>query len=146
MAYNSLAEHFDSSAHTFKCMAALRILQRKHKKIKYAALLGRVWHLAPRGAVGVVVHFGGHGSRDSSGQHELVVMTASLKGDDVLCACSLEESCLETQSCSWGTPVGSALEQVRSVMETSMADLFTDLRAAVRTRHLRAGKGVIYRD
>lgn len=146
MAYNSLAEHFDSSAHTFKCMAALRELRRKHKKITYAALRGRVWDLAPSGAVGVVVRFGGHGSRDSSGQHELVVMTASLKGDEVQCACSLEESCLDIQGCSWRAPVGSALEQVRSVMETSIVDLFTVLRAAVKTRSLRAGKGVLYAD
>lgn len=76
MAYRSLTERFDSSEQTFDSLASLRKLRRRHEKVTYAAMRNRVWDLAPSGAVGVVVIFGGHGARDSSGRHELFVFCA----------------------------------------------------------------------
>lgn len=144
MAYRSLTERFESSERTFEALTALRRLRRQHEKITYAAMHNRVWDLAPSGAIGVVVRFGGYGARDSSGRHELVVLTASLKEDEVLYSCSLEERCLSDKGCSWRPSMEAALEKVRQVMGVNVQDLFTVLGAAVKTSRLIAGHGVLY--
>lgn len=92
----------------------------------------------------MVLRFGTKGARNESGQHELLVITAKLDGDSVVCSCSLEERCLSSKGCSSGSSIQAALEQVRSAMDVSLSNLFVVLGAAVKTRNLRDGQGVLY--
>jgi len=146
MAYQSLTKRFDSSDDTMKALSGLRALRRRYKRITYAALRNRVWDLAPSGAIGVVVKFGGTGSRDNKGKHQVLVATASLAGEDVVCSCSEEERCLGPSGCSLRIPMVAALEKVRVAMEVNMADFFMVLRASVKVGRLRAGRAVLYGD
>eukprot|EP00170_Pyropia_yezoensis_P004061 contig_16701_g4072 len=145
-AYRSLREHYDSSELTFHALAQLKVLRRKYERITYAGMRNRVYDLAPSGAIGVVVRFGGQGSRDGDGNHQVVVITVSLVEDRLVCACSAEERCLAATGCSFRSTMVAALEKVRSTMGVSMSDLFMVLGAALKTRHLRAGQGVLYGD
>ena len=146
MAYASLKQRFDSSDDTLRAMAALRNMRRMRSKITYKALRGRAWDLAPSGAIGVVLIFGGHGSRSDAGQHQVVVATAWLDGKDVRCACSEEEQCLGADGCSLRHLMVGALEKVGLTMGVDMVTLFDVLNAAVKVQRLHAGKGVLYGD
>jgi len=143
-ARHSLKELFDSSAQTFQSLAGLRQLRRELQGITYKALRGRAWDLAPSGAIGVVLRFGGLGARDGKGQHELLVVTASLVGHNVVTACSAEERCLGEGGCSMRASMVDALEKVRRAMGVSMNDLFLVLKAPLKTGRLEAGRGVLY--
>lgn len=59
-------------------------------------------------------------------------------------ACSLEERCLDHKGCSWRSSMNTALDQVRTATGVTMCDLFMVLGAAVKTRRLFAGHGVLY--
>jgi len=146
MAYASLKQRFDSSDDTLRAMAAIRDMRRNHSRITYRALKSRAWDLAPSGAVGVVLRFGGIGSRNDEGQHQGVVATAWLDGEDVRCACSEEEQCLGADGCSLRIPMVGALEVVRQRMGVDMATLFDVLNAAVKSDFLRPGVGTLYGD
>jgi len=143
-AHQSLQERFDSSADTFRSMAALRKLRRELDCITYKDLRGRAWDLAPSGAVGVVLRFGGLGARDGKGQHELLVSTASLVRQELVISCSADERCLGDGGCSMRTSMVNSLEKVRSAMGVSMADLFLVLSAPLKISRLAAGRGVLY--
>jgi len=144
MAYQSLTKRFDSSEETFTALSALRSLRRSCKRITYAALRNRAWDLAPSGAIGVVLRFCGIGSRDDKGKHQVLVVSVSLEGEDVVCCCSEEERCLGPGGCSVRSPVVAALEKVRTAMAVNMVDLFLVLSAPVKVRRLHAGRAVLY--
>lgn len=72
------------------------------------------------------------------------VLTVSLNEDQVAYACSLEERCLDHKGCSWRSSMNAALDQVRTAMGVTMCDLFMVLGAAVKTRRLVDGHGVLY--
>ncbi|OSX80078.1 hypothetical protein BU14_0060s0043 [Porphyra umbilicalis] len=144
MANESLSERFDSSERVFLSLAALRKLRMEYNHITYKALHGRVWDLAPSGAIGVVLCFSALGSRDHNGQHQLLVATASLEGGEVVVTGSEEERCLGDGGCSLRVPMRTAVERVRCAMGVTLADLFEVLEAAVNKRRLLAGRGVLY--
>jgi len=147
IAYRNLQERFDASDEGFLSIAGLRRLRRKYKNVTYAALLGRAWALAPSGAIGVVLKFGGRGPRNAQGHHEILVVTASLTCEgDIVSACSAEERCLGASGCSMRAAIVRALEEVLAAMQVTRADLFTVLHASVKTRRLQAGRGVLYGD
>lgn len=143
-AQQSLKQLFDSTTQTFQSLAGLRQLRRSLERITYKALRGRAWDLAPSGAIGVVLRFGGLGARNGKGQHELLVVTASLVELDLVVACSAEERCLGDGGCSMRTSMVGALEKVRVAMGVSMDDLFMVLSAPLKTGRLEAGRGVLY--
>eukprot|EP00168_Porphyra_purpurea_P019326 TRINITY_DN7642_c0_g1_i1.p1 TRINITY_DN7642_c0_g1~~TRINITY_DN7642_c0_g1_i1.p1 ORF type:complete len:739 (+),score=142.50 TRINITY_DN7642_c0_g1_i1:62-2218(+) len=146
VAYASLKQRFDSSDETIREMAALRGMRLAHKKITCKALRGRTWDHSPSGAVGMVLRFGGIGSRNDAGKHQEVVATAWLEGGDVRCACSEQEQCLGAEGCSLRIPMVGALEKVRLTMGVDMATLFDDLNAPLKVDRMRRGKGVLYGD
>lgn len=100
-AYTSLKENFDSSELTFQALSQLKVLRRQYERITYAGMRNRVYDLAPSGAIGVLVRFGGQGSRDGDGNHMVVVITVSLIEDQLEGACSTEERCLSASGCSY---------------------------------------------
>ena len=146
MAYSNLEERFDGTQEVLRSMTALRVLRRKYKNVTYAALRGRAWNLARSGTVGVVLKFGSAGARNAQGQHEILVVTASLEGGDVACSCSEDERCLGASGCSMRPSILTALQIVRAAMEVDLVDLFSVLGASVKAGRLRAGTGVLYGD
>eukprot|EP00168_Porphyra_purpurea_P019251 TRINITY_DN7587_c0_g1_i1.p2 TRINITY_DN7587_c0_g1~~TRINITY_DN7587_c0_g1_i1.p2 ORF type:complete len:248 (-),score=50.03 TRINITY_DN7587_c0_g1_i1:279-1022(-) len=145
-ARQSLKQLFDSSAQTFQSLAGLRQLRRELRGITYRALRSRAWDLAPSGAIGVVLKFGGLGARNGKGQHELLFATASLVGRKVVIACSADERCLGEGSCSMRASMMGALEKVQTAMGVSVDDLFLMLQAPLKTGRLEAGQGVLNGD
>eukprot|EP00168_Porphyra_purpurea_P017124 TRINITY_DN5789_c0_g1_i1.p1 TRINITY_DN5789_c0_g1~~TRINITY_DN5789_c0_g1_i1.p1 ORF type:complete len:413 (-),score=62.06 TRINITY_DN5789_c0_g1_i1:1422-2660(-) len=144
MAYRNLEKRFDGSQQVFRSMAALRMLRRKYKHVTYATLRGRAWDLAPSGAIGVVLKFGGVGPRNAQGQHEIFVAAVSLTEGEIACACSEEERCLGAGGCPMRPSIVSALRVVHAAMDVDLVDLLTVLGASVKERRLRAGRRVIY--
>ncbi|OSX80392.1 hypothetical protein BU14_0052s0008 [Porphyra umbilicalis] len=136
MANESLSEPFDSSERVFLSLAALRKLRMEYDHITYKALHGRVWNPAPSGAIGVVLCFSAPGSRDKNGQHQLLVATASLEGEEVVFTCSEEERRLGDGGCSLRAPMRAAVERVRRAMDVTLANLFEVLGRAVIKRRL----------
>ena len=144
MANESLSEPFDSSERVFLSLAALRKLRMEYDHITYKALHGRVWNPAPSGAIGVVLCFSAPGSRDKNGQHQLLVATASLEGEEVVFTCSEEERRLGDGGCSLRAPMRAAVERVRRAMDVTLANLSEVLGRAVIKRRLLASLSILY--
>lgn len=86
-AYRSLQERFHGSDVVFLSMTGLRQLRRKYKNVTYAGMRGCAWDLGPSGTIGIVLKFGSSGPRNTHGQHEILVVTASLtEAEDIVCA------------------------------------------------------------
>jgi len=146
-AYRNLQERFDGSDEVFLSMTGLRQLRRKYKNVTYAGMRGRAWDLGPSGSIGVVLKFGSSGPRNAHGQHEILVVTASLtEAEDIVCACSEDERCFRADGCSMRAAIVRALEEVQAAMQVTRVDMFTVLGASVKASRLQAGRGVLYGD
>jgi len=143
-AYLNLSELFDPSELINVNLEELRNLRHKLSTVTYKALRTRAWDLSRSGAVGVLVKYGTGGSRDDQGRHLAVAVVASLKNNRVVCTCSEAETCLATGGCSMQEPMELALDEVRSALGVTIADLFVILGASQRLSSRAVGRAVLY--
>jgi len=74
-----------------------------------------------------------------------VAVVTSLKNSRVVCTCSEAETCLAIGGCSMQEPMELALQEVRSALAVTMADLFVILGASQRLSSRAVGRAVLYR-
>ncbi|OSX73408.1 hypothetical protein BU14_0350s0001 [Porphyra umbilicalis] len=127
------------------CIASVRALRLRYKRITDSVLATKAWTLRRSGSVGAVFKFKNKGARDNQARDSNLAVEVFLSDDDspLVCCSRGEENCLE-DGCAQRDVILRALDELTAATGMDVPGVLALLSEDLRVSALNQGIAVLY--